>query len=138
MIVGIFSRVVFCIIFIQISSMKKIIPILAVLFLLSSCSGPTNVVMTKDSADGKTKVTIHGKRDSAIEPFKVTMTVKSGDIPEGSLIFEVYTSDLNDSNVRFDWSDSQHAVITFTQKDGEKKIFKLTVSDTNVILAPLL
>ena len=66
------------------------------------------------------------------------MTVKSGDIPEGSLIFEIYDDDLNDSNVRFDWADSNNAVITFTQRDGEKKTFKLTVSDSNVILAPVL
>ena len=118
--------------------MKKLIPFLALLFILTSCNEKNEVSLTKTSADGKTTVKVYGKRSSSLEPFKVTTTVKSGDIPEGSLIFEIFASDLNDSNVRFDWSDSRNAVITFTQKDGELKIFRLTISDTNVILAPVL
>jgi hypothetical protein len=118
--------------------MKKLLPFLALLFILTSCNDKNEASLTKTSADGKTVVKVYGKRSSSLEPFQVTTTVKSGDIPEGSLIFEIFATDLNDSNVRFDWSDSRNAVITFTQKDGEKKIFKLTVSDTNVILAPVL
>ena len=118
--------------------MYKFIPFIAILFLLSSCGQPKTATLTKVSADGKTHVTITGKKDSALDPFHTTMTVKSVDIPEGSLIFEVYADDLTDKNVRFDWSDADHAIITFTQSDGEKRVFSLAVSETNVIVAPVL
>ena len=117
--------------------MRKIISVFAIVCLLVSCGQPKSVSLVKESADHKTKVTIIGKKDSSADPFHVTMSVKSGDIPEGSLLFEVYADDISDKNIRFDWSDSQHAIITFTQSDGEVRIFSLAVSDTNVILAPV-
>jgi hypothetical protein len=116
----------------------KFLPILTILFLLTSCHQPKVATVTKTSSDGKTKVTIVGKKETPLDPFHVTLTVKSGDIPEGSLIFEIAASDLTDDNVRFDWSDPQHAIITITQTDDDKKIFKLSVSDTQVIVAPVL
>ena len=116
--------------------MNKLIPVLAILFLLSSCGEPKTVTLIKTSSDGKTKVTITGKKE-AMGPFNTVLTVKSGDIPEGSLIFEVYADDLNDKNVRFDWADAQHAVITFTQRDNTQRLFRLSVSDTQVLVVPL-
>ena len=115
--------------------MKKLLPILAILFMLTSCGSKT-AVLTKMSADNKTKVTITGKKEP-LGPFHTVLTVKSGDIPEGSLIFEIYADDLTDANVRFDWSDAQHAVITFTQRDGIMRMFQLSVSDTHVLVIPM-
>ncbi len=109
---------------------------IALLLFVASCSQPRDVTLTRTSPDSKTHLTITGKKASALDPFQVTLAVKSGDIPEGSLNFEVAADDLNDTNVRVDWSDAQHAVITFTQRDGEPRIFTLSVSDTGVILAP--
>ena len=115
--------------------MKKILPILAILFMLTSCGSKT-AVLTKMSADGKTKVTVTGKKE-ALGPFHTVLTVKSGDIPEGSLLFDVYADDLTDANVRFDWSDAQHAIITFTERDNTQRLFQLSVSDTHVLVVPI-
>ena len=101
-----------------------------------ACSSPKDVKLEKTSPDGATHITISGKKATALDPYQVSLAVKSGDIPEGSLNFEVAADDLNDSNVRVDWSDAQHGVITFTQRDGEPRTFVLSVSQTGVILAP--
>ncbi|MBS1686796.1 MAG: hypothetical protein JSS76_18810 [Bacteroidetes bacterium] len=105
---------------------------------LGSCGQPKDVKMVRSSADGKVIVTITARKASALDPFQVSMAVRAGDIPEGSLNFEVAADDLNDSNVRVEWSDPQHAVITFTQRDGEPRIFTLTVSESSVLLVPVI
>lgn len=116
---------------------KHVITLLLV-FTLASCGQPKDVTLTKSSPDGKTIISIKGQKFSSFDPFHISLAVRSGDIPEGSLSFEVAADDLNDGNVRVDWSDAQHAVITFTQRDGEPRIFTLAVSETGVLLAPVI
>ncbi len=118
--------------------MYRYIVSIILLFMLVSCGQPKDVKLTRLSPDSKTVVTITGKKSSALDPYQVSLAVHSGDIPEGSLNFEVYADDLTDSNVRLDWSDAQHAVITFTQRDGEPRIFTLAVSESGVLLAPVI
>ncbi|MBS1619858.1 MAG: hypothetical protein JST76_15165 [Bacteroidetes bacterium] len=118
--------------------MYRYIAMMIVLLGLASCGQPKDVKMVKSSPDGKVTLTITGRKASALDPFQVSMSVRAGDIPEGSLTFEIAADDLNDSNVRLDWSDPQHAVITFTQRDGEPRIFTLAVSETSVLLAPVI
>lgn len=107
---------------------------LFLILLLSSCKQPLDATLTKKSPDGKTLVTIVGKKEMAMDAFHTTLTVKSGDIPEGSLIFDIYANNLTDENVKFDWQDSQHALITFTQSDNEQRSFSLLADDTHVLV----
>ena len=111
--------------------------LLHLLLFLASCGSPKTSTLVKTTQDGKTTITISGKKQMSLSPFSVTMTVKSGDIPEGSLLFEIVADDINDSNVRVDWSDAQHGMITFTQRDNAQKIFSITVSDTQVLVVPV-
>ena len=117
--------------------MRSTLFILAILFLLTSCNEKLNANLSKVSPDGKTKVTINGKKQVSGDSFHTTMTVKSGDIPEGSIIFEIYASDLNDENVKFSWIDAHHAMISFTQSDNEKRVFSLLATETNVVVEEL-
>lgn len=107
---------------------------IVILLLVTSCKQPLNATLTKKSPDGKTQVTITGKKEMAMDAFHTTLTVKSGDIPEGSLIFEIYANNLTDENVKFDWQDNQHATITFTQSDNELRHFSLLADDTHVLV----
>ena len=114
--------------------MRYTLFVLAILFSLTSCNEKLNANLTKTSPDGKTKIAINGKKQVSGDAFHTTMTVKSGDIPEGSIIFEIYAADLNDENVKFDWSDAHHAMISFTQSDNEKRVFSLLATETNVVV----
>lgn len=118
--------------------MYRYITTVILLFMLASCSQPKDVKLTKLSPDSKTVVTITGKKASALDPYQVSLAVHSGDIPEGSLNFEVYADDLNNSNVRLDWSDAQHGVVTFTQRDGDPRVFTIAVSESGVLVTPVM
>jgi hypothetical protein len=113
--------------------MKNISLLLFIAFALSSCH-ETVVQLKSSSPDGKTTITMNAKKASALDPYRVSLFVKSGDIPGGSLEFEITAGELNDSNVKFDWKDADNCVIKFTQSDGEVRTFVLQVSDTNVVL----
>ena len=116
--------------------MYKLIPVLFLALMMTSCKH-TVIQLKSTSPDGKTVLTVDADKSSALDPYKVVMHVKSGDIPDGSLQFEVVAGELNDSNVKFDWADSRNFTIRFVQRDGDTKTFSLRVSDTNAILEPV-
>lgn len=104
--------------------------------LMSSCHH-TAIRMMSKSPDGKTMLSVDGERSNSLDPFKVNMRVKSGDIPEGSLSFELEASEMNDSTVKFDWKDAGDCIVSFAQRDGEPRYFTLHVSSTNVLMQEL-
>jgi hypothetical protein len=114
--------------------MKKVLPLIFVLLTLMSCNNPVSTSLENKSPDGKTLISIKADKENPLMPFTVNMNVKSGDIPEGGLQFEIGAKVLDDSNVKFDWSDNQTCVISFTQGDGDVRKFDLKVSDSNVLL----
>jgi hypothetical protein len=64
----------------------------------------------------------------------VTLEAKSGKESMGSLQFEITASTLDASNVKFDWSDANNCIITFTHSDGEKRVFRYYATTSSVIL----
>lgn len=118
--------------------MYRYIGVVTILLFLVSCGQPKDVTFIRKSPDGSCTITITGRKASSLDPYQVSLGVRAGDIPEGSLNFEIYADQLDDSNIRIDWSDQQHAIITFTQRDGEPRVFTLAVSDSGVLLVPVI
>ena len=114
--------------------MYKLIPILFVLLLLNSCGHPVSASLSSPSPDGKTTINVNAKKQAALDPFIVTLEVRSGNSVDGSLQFEIAASSIDSSNVKFDWKDPRNCMIYFTQSDGEKRIFSFYSTNNNVIL----
>ena len=114
--------------------MKKMIPILFVLILSACGDRPLTASLSSASPGGKTVISVSGKRQTGLDPFSVTMEVKTGSVVSGSLQFEVAASMLDAGNVKFDWKDDENCLITFTYSDGEKRVFRYYATESNVIL----
>ena len=115
--------------------MYKFIPVIFTLLILSSCGQrPLTALVSSSSPDGKTQLTVSGKRALTMDPFTVTMEVKTNNNVDGSLQFEVAATSLDSTNVKFAWKDSQNCLITFIYTDGEKRVFRYYATATNVIL----
>lgn len=115
--------------------MKKLIPILSAVLIFTSCGQhPTSASLSSKSPDGKTTISVNAKKETALDPFTVTLSVKTGNVDEGSLQFEITASALNDSNVKFKWADSQNCRITFVQTDGGERVFAYYATGTSVIV----
>ena len=114
--------------------MTRLIPIILLVSILASCGHPTTASLSSQSPDGKNKISVNAKKQTSLDPFIVSLGAKSGDIPYGSLQFEVAASTIDTTDVKFDWQDSQNCRITFIQTDGEKKMFTFYATASNVIL----
>jgi hypothetical protein len=115
--------------------MKKLIPLLILVLVFAACGQkPVSGSLSSTSPDGKTTISVNGKKASSLDPFTVTLEVKSGKESMGSLQFEITASALDASNVKFDWSDANNCIITFTHSDGEKRVFRYYATASNVIL----
>ena len=115
--------------------MKKLIALLIAVLVFASCQQhPVSGSLSSTSPDGKTVISVDGKKATSLDPFTVTMEVKSGKESMGSLQFEITAVMLDASNVKFDWSDANNCIITFTHSDGEKRVFRYYATASNVIL----
>ena len=116
--------------------MKRLIPLfLFSVLLFASCQQhPVTASLTSKSPDDKTVININAKKVAALDPFTVTMSIKTGSTDEGSLQFEIAASELNDSNVKFKWADPQNCRITLVQTDGGERVFVYYATASNVII----
>jgi hypothetical protein len=115
--------------------MKKLIVLALSVLLFTACQQhPVAASLSSKSPDGKTVINIDAKKVAALDPFTVTMSIKTGATDDGSLQFEIAASELNDSNVRFKWADSQNCTITFVQSDGGERAFAYYATTSNVLI----
>ena len=115
--------------------MKRIITLLfSVLFFAGCQQHPVSASLSSKSPDGKITISIDAKKQAALDPFTVTLSVKSGEADQGSLQFEIAASQLDDSNVKFKWVDSNNCRITFVQTDGGERAFIYYATASNVVV----
>ena len=115
--------------------MKELIPMVCLAMLFASCTQhPVSASLSSKSPDGKTTISINGKKPGSLDPFTVTLSVKTGEVDQGSLQFEITSSELTESNVKLKWADSQNCRITFVQTDGGERIFAYYAAGANVIV----
>lgn len=102
---------------------------LVLLLVLAGCNGKTAATMETTSPDGKTKLTIDFKRSTIADPWTADMKVKAYSWKEGSLhVVEIYADDISSQTVLFDWSDTNHCLITFKLRDNTERKFQLIAS----------
>jgi hypothetical protein len=92
-------------------------------------------IIANNSPEKHVKVELIGKKVMMGDPWKCELKVKAYDFKEGSLIFEVYADDLNDTNIKFDWADENKCTITIIQNDDEKRVFQLIANQNQVQVA---
>jgi|GEM_PF-3660631 len=114
--------------------MRKYLPTLFIVFLLTSCGHPSAVSLSSKSPDGNTEIKIDAKKASGLDPYTVTLKTLTGGKETGSAQFEITVSEMNESNVKFKWADANNAQITFTQTDGGQRVFVYFADANNVIL----
>ncbi|HWB63454.1 MAG TPA: hypothetical protein VG603_08090, partial [Chitinophagales bacterium] len=85
----------------------------------------------------KVHITITGTRPTAVDAWKVLIAVKAYDFKEGRLQFEIYADDLTEQNVKFDWKDDRHCLITITQREGKPRSFQLIADSQQVQLGEI-
>lgn len=86
-------------------------------------------------SENKTEVTIEGEKEGLAMEWSVTIHVKAKGFSDGTLSFQIYNDSL-ENNVKVDWLNSENAIITFVEKDGERK-FKLIASNKQIFLAEI-
>ena len=119
--------------------MHKILTILllSVILFFSSCNGKTSALVENTSANGKVKIKISAKRNSSLDPFKTEITVKAYDFKEGKLLLEVVAADLNNENVKFNWTDENNCHITIEETDKHVRSFQLMASPSQFQLGEI-
>jgi hypothetical protein len=108
-----------------------------ILFSITACNGKTSALVENASANGKVKIKITAKRNGALEPFKVDMAVTAYDFKQGKLLFEIAADDLNQENVKFNWTDDNTCTISITERDNHVRNFQLLASENQVQLAEI-
>ena len=107
------------------------------IIFLSSCNSKTSAVIESNSANGKVKVKVEGKRGMAFDPFKTVIAVKAYEFKEGKLTFEIMASDLNSENVKFNWQDENNCIIIIEESDKHVRSFQLIADESQVQLAEI-
>lgn len=105
------------------------------LVLLSSCDYPTTAHMERLSPSGKVKVDIEANRVLPTDPWKVIIKIKAYSFKEGQLSTEVVAKNIDNKTVNFNWFEESSADITFTQKDGSVKVFRLVSKEEQLQFA---
>lgn len=113
----------------------KTIYTLFLLLLLASC-GQKKAVLENTSPNEKVKVTLNAEK-SGVSPWQCELKVKAYSFKEGSLKFEIYTKELTNETVRFDWKDNENCLISLTDDEGKLRTFQLIATPNQVQMAEI-
>ncbi|HEY0261503.1 MAG TPA: hypothetical protein VGB95_00640 [Chitinophagales bacterium] len=113
----------------------KTIYAMFILMLLASC-GQKKIVLENESPNKQVNVTLNAEK-SGISPWQCEMKVKAYSFKEGSLKFEIYAEEMNNTTVRFDWKDDANCIISITETDGKARNFQLIASPNQVQMAEI-
>lgn len=108
--------------------MKYLLLILSVVFL-QACE-PEKNSFTESNAEGNVNVKITMQREAQLDPYLVTISVQAYNRPARDLSTEMYLAKAEKEVVDFDWDENgKGCIITFTEKNGEVREFKLTATE---------
>lgn len=106
--------------------------IICIITVFTACNGKTDALIEQTSPNRKAKLTITAKRPNIMDAWQVTMKVKAYDFKEGQLAFEAMAEDISSETVKFDWTDDNNCIITFTLRDDTQRKFQLIASPSQV------
>lgn len=113
--------------------MKIAIRSLFLLFLLAGCQ-QKNVTLENTSPNEKVKITLTAEK-SSLNPWQCELKVKAYSFQEGALKFEIFTGNLDNETVSFDWKDDENCLISFSETDGKARTFHLIATPNQVQMA---
>ncbi len=117
---------------------RNISMIIFAVLIATGCGGGGVTYINNKSPEGHTTITINASKVTSMDPWNIDMQVEAYDFKKGSLKFELMAGDLKqDDNVFFKWEDENHCLITFVQRDGDKRNFQLIASPQNVQMAEI-
>ena len=116
--------------------MKKL-PFLLLLFAFSACNSVRDSAIEFKSENGKVKISVVGKRILPMDPLATAIKIKAYSFEEQILETEVQVKNFSTENVQLIWSDETHAILTLVETDGNKKVFQLLATETQVQLVPV-
>jgi len=103
--------------------MKKVLPFLLVLYLLSGCNEEKSAPVVSTSPNGHIKITITGKRENSLSPWSLQMLAEAKGL-KGNVNIDFYGSEVSDKTISFVWEKDQSCTITLTEKDKTQRIFQ--------------
>ncbi|MDB5283941.1 MAG: hypothetical protein JWO06_3016 [Bacteroidota bacterium] len=119
--------------------MKSTLTTLSIIcvLIITACNDKKTALVTNISPNKQVTTKVTATRPSAVDPWKVEIKVKAYDFKEGYLSLEVYSDDINDKNVTFDWKDDKNCLITIQQRDGAPRKFQLLTDSHQVQLGEI-
>ncbi len=111
--------------------MKNIL-LIAISLMMVSCFTPKEAAVSHQYHDGKVTIQVTAVKDEMVGPWKVTMKFKVYNFDESKMDVLVYTDEISDKTVTFDWRDETTCIINFQQSDGKPRAFKLTAAPNNL------
>jgi hypothetical protein len=100
---------------------------LSLLFGLLSCQ-PQEQRLIVENSDGMVRLEIYASRQSMMDGFKTTMEVHAHHRPKSLLQTELYINNLQE-DLKVEWDGPHKAVLTFAQRDGRVRKFKLLANE---------
>lgn len=111
--------------------MKNIVLIALSLFVVA-CFKPKEAAVSHQYHDGKVQINVTAIKDELVGPWKVTMKFKVYNFDESKMEVLVYSDEISDKTVSFNWENETTCIISFQQSDGKPRAFKLTAAPNNL------
>lgn len=103
--------------------------------LLFSCQMSESIELSSDSPDGKSKITISGTKNFG-DPWQTTIKINAYK-QEQQVTTEIYAKSLNDKNIKFNWADNNHCIVTIKQQDDTERAFGVEATEQKISLSEM-
>jgi hypothetical protein len=109
-------------------------PILTGILLMSlfSCGMKETAEISSDSPDGNSTINITGSKNFG-DPWQTTIKIKAFK-QEQQVVTEIYADALSDKNIKFNWIDNNHCIITIKQQDDTQRAFSVEATEEKITL----
>ena len=96
--------------------MKRLFPLLLLCLCFAACTPGEIQTLKFSSPNGDHNLQVNGERESGLGPIIVQVTMMSEE-KTTPFRFEHHAGSLTDQNVKAEWKNDQHAVLTFIHDD---------------------
>jgi hypothetical protein len=109
---------------------NKIIAGMLLTILLFSCAMKKTAELSSASPDGNSTITISGTKNFG-DPWQAAIKINAFK-QDRQVSTEIYADDLNEKNIKFNWTDNNHCIITINQQDDTKRTFVVEASEDKI------
>jgi hypothetical protein len=102
--------------------------LLTILFF--ACGMKETAQTSSTSPDGNSTITISGTKNFG-DPWQAAIKINAFK-QEQQVTTEIYADGLSEKNIKFNWFDSNHCIITISQQDNTTRTFGVDVSEQKI------